>query len=812
MQEARRISVTDHPLKKDGALGLDSKNTRTESMFGRDIAHREIKSAEAKVAVGIGKLYRHLRHKQYVDPQGLAIVELKPNDAMLTDEIKHAFPNQLKNGITVLYMKRGYVQFPPLRYMIRQKIKSLYAAATTCYGLLPESEAAQKALITDLEAHLAQFKPIRDLFKAQADRYMRFYIKQSVRVLYQLYCAKQTENGQLPDGYKRFLKNIFATSQLARASTASILTFDEALHQFSFDEGAEIAAHDRSLDQSTANLSWVCDGVWTVADDKQSFTMLSSTVKHASLAPIDAFKAKNPPSSTDIVMSTYAHMKEVVAKLVAIRVHGRRAEMRDQPMEVNWVYHLVTSNMLNKDQQALSYGYIVRAGQLLDGNRLTIPIDDTLSITVIPSIYVLNAGINQFGGDSLFQKDKFERENTKAYFYLSHTLQSAINITELLAQWRTLFEGKYLLFPKEYKAVTLLLNDLSVLHTKINYLPEKYRGIKQWLAENNNHYFQPLVDLLPRSQDPAYFEDELKSIIRRTKNENHTLGELQHEIKKQVLVRFDAVLATQINAALHFLGSQPGKDLFNKLITLQSDPAISQQQRALLEKIVFTLIVYVYKNYMDRLYYSGDYQKDPKNAALFHLYSMAFEYLLGITNSVGCKSANDRTYVMRLFFAALHTMMNNQLLLPPDLQRAERYQHFVRCLDGLAMSHAALFSCIDDTAGGPPKISSKRGFFASYYYLDGITGLKDKACEALGDYAPHKMLHNKTLISEILEEKLPLKAARSSTQLMLASMPVVARRQPEEMASPSNPLPPVGDLVQVQTESLLTTPEKAVMR
>lgn len=808
----------------------DVKELKKSSVSEYDIARIELKQAEAKTAHGIEKLFCATKHLTCFDKQGIATIELKKQDVRLTDEIKSAFPQGLKNGITIHYLKKGHIQHPPLRYMIKQKIKSLYAAAKAVYEIVPIGNESQEALFIELDEHISRLQATRADFLKNAESLMRAFIKKSLLHLYHSYSC-QDDSDLVLDDQMVFVNKIMEATLHAR-TTEAILTFNEATQRFSFDEGADIAAHDRGLYQLAANLSWFCDGEWDVSYEAKSsktkspakyhFVVTSSAVKHASLAPLDALHSDT--SRVDILLSTYNHMCEVIAKLAAVRFHGRKTADQHKPMQIAWVYHLVTSNGLNKDKQATSYGYIIRAAQLLDGTSLTIGLANGETIKVTPTIYVLNSGINQFAGESVYQRKKLERENTKTYLYLSKMLDTFTSIDKAIS----MLDAQCQMGDIDFSQAECLLlrnglNGLMQLQAEQGYESSHYHRIKTSNVEYNQQQFHPLADQywskksllyydLPKSKDekkddsshedaPLDVDDieqfaefltihdeaceewqgDLAKAIDKTKTVNHQLGELNEKIKQQAKLHWQAV-EEKTAKSIDFLKNGLGKSLIQKLNLVLKDPSLKQHQQEAVYQLLTSITVSIYKAYLDKLFYSGDYQGHPKKAALFHTYCLAYERLLGVMTSMGCKSANDRTYVMRLFFAALQSM---DLTMPPNLTKADEYDRLIEHMNDHAMSSAALFSCIDDTVGGTPKINNNTSVLAlvtnNYPYLDGIEGLKDKISEIMGDYAPHKLQHNHALFKDIFQTPARLMGTPpvqmpfgvATTKAITAKMPAI---------------------------------------
>ena len=154
---------------------------------------------------------------------------------------------------------------------------------------------------------------------------------------------------------------------------------------------------------------------------------------------------------------------------------------------------------------------------------------------------------------------------------------------------------------------------------------------------------------------------------------------------------------------------------------------------------LLSIAAVIYKTYMDELYYSGDYRK-PKNAVLFNAYLASYQRITGAMASIGCKSANDRTYVVRLIISALNGQKLNAL--PPNLHgdEAEFNEFRIKEVTPRVETNSAIHSCIDDTAGGLPKVDSKK-----FKYLKNVKFID--LLSDFGDFAAHKL---KSMLSSFI--------------------------------------------------------------
>jgi hypothetical protein len=179
------------------------------------------------------------------------------------------------------------------------------------------------------------------------------------------------------------------------------------------------------------------------------------------------------------------------------------------------------------------------------------------------------------------------------------------------------------------------------------------------------------------------------------------------------------------------------------LIAAMADTDPNKSEAA--TKQFLSIAAVVYKSYMDELFYSNRY-REPKNAALFNAYLASYLRVTGSMSSIGCKSANDRTYIIRLFLAAINNKDKRIQPLPEPLHRdLKAYEGLCDQVSKIKNSNTALYSCIVDTAGGTPKIDAKK--FKYLYLVEGI-----KYIGQLGQYAAHKMYEALTSVTKKIKD------------------------------------------------------------
>lgn len=145
------------------------------------------------------------------------------------------------------------------------------------------------------------------------------------------------------------------------------------------------------------------------------------------------------------------------------------------------------------------------------------------------------------------------------------------------------------------------------------------------------------------------------------------------------------------------------------------------------------------KIYMDDLYYSGDYKK-PEKAVAFNMYCSAYQQLIDMPSSLGCKSANDRTWIQRVLNDHLMDGISQNegadALLhgkdgKPLHESSEAFHSFVGGIK--SYKNSATWSCPQDTAGGTSKVGAK-----GYPFLSAIKSQLEPLA-AFGHWAADKM-------------------------------------------------------------------------
>lgn len=680
----------------------------------------EIQRAEAKIAEGIQSVHDFCQKNlsPSYDVQGIAVLELT-KEQLDANQLSEYFPNKAKNGLTVILYKEGFVKHPPLAFMLQQKINSLCQAASL-YLSAEDAYQVKQQFLAGISQEMKKLQNVTDAnqFHEKAQEIMKSY---TAKTLIQLY-----DKVHLPDKEKvkfaTFSRKIIANSSHHRSSDANILTFDEAAKTFSYDEPiTTVTAHDRGLDTACANLSMVFEGKYN--QDDQPAEITSYIFKHASLPPIDKIKGirlgDSNESDLDILIETCNHIEDIATGMVALRQHGGA----QGPITIDWNYQLLTTNALNTDKQTTSYGYAVRAANLMNGAYMDVLGGTPTTINV----NVFNAGINSIANYNLgYKTDTQRRENRKAYLEMSEAAR--MHVGPLIA--------------KNNLGVQFSL-DVSILKQFYDYnkipddLEAEYQKIKSQISLNSSSFN------LARK---AY--SELKKRVEHNPDENSTLSSelktqkdlIEHYMYKseqfndqlrRVTYKIEKVqkevwknYSSQIQLSIKNLLSPESTKLI--LNDLNSNNETVKNQAA--DRLI-ALTALTYKSYMDELYYSGQY-REPKAAALFNGYLAAYQQITGFMASTGCKSANDRTWIARLIIAG---MEGRDSTFPNPVHRdAVAFSELTNKISTMAISNSAIISTIMDTAGGTPKVDAKK-----FTYLEEVKGIN--FIGKFGKYAAHKL-------------------------------------------------------------------------
>lgn len=729
------------------AIDAQEQRRRKKSQKKSNDARTEVKTAEKKVADGIAQIFAEYKpkNKGEYDAQGIATVEIS-YEKLKENGIADQFPNNGERGITVHFYGPNYIPHPPLRYMVEQKVKSLCKAVAIVYDQ-DENEiinkiwpAIEKKLKAEMEANKEAIKD-PEKFHKKAKELMAVLTGQALVELHDAYAPNKK--------YEKFTKEIIKVSTNHRSNDESILTLDEQSRIFSYDHVVSpTTAHDRDLGKPCANLSIVFEGKYNNKDGKTVAAVTSSVVKHASLPPIDklsSIRLLDPnESNIDILIDTCNHIEEVAKAMATLRQHGKED---NGPIAIDWTYQLLTSNAFNRDKQAITYGYITKAANLMNGAQLIASNQQAIDL----SFNVFNAGLNSVAQWNLAQKTDSQRyENRKAFIHLSENLNNHVN----------------LLPPNLMKLCTQLDTPKSkeLINKNHDFLKQQSNNAKQF--GNLRQQFNELKKSLDNKKLPRHekknlqnklirCKKQIRATVKRSQRINKKIRQVTYQIEKEQKAQWQKHGA-QITSVINNLPKRP--EMIKIVKDLDSPDEKIRNQAA---ESILAIAALTYKVYMNELYYDKTY-REPKNAAMFNTYMAAYQHIIGMTASTGCKSANDRTYVARLFLAAMEGRDHKELLRPPPVHRdAEAFKNLQSEMSQRAMTNSASISCINDN-GGTPKVSANKFKSLSEVKYINFVG-------KFGDYAAHKIKGMAVKLKNIYMKSL--KADEISIKVALPQTP-----------------------------------------
>lgn len=707
------------------------------SMGPTSITH-DVSVAEATdktIAQGIEKLYKDAtdRAKKQTlayDQQGILSIEYTQADIERL-ELQKYFPNGMANGVRIHFIDANAKKTLPVRNMVEGKIRSLCRAANKWTN---DSSIAESEIIQKFESEFNS-KNRTNISKDEQIQLLEKYIAITLKVLYENKKARFKEMK-----FDKLASLVMKESTHYRTTERDILIFDESKHTFSYDHvvPGTTTAHDRTVGNPVANLGISFDGSFPPSTDQSEgkFTVTSSIMHHASLAPLQT----KDQSELAILIDTCNHIEEIARQHAKLQRLGA-SDARENGFDIDWCYQLLTTNFGNADDQQKSYMRIAQAASIMDGSIFGEPSGNDPTTTINLNMSLMNAGINplhlvEYGLDFLDPLKVFEGEkgeqNRKAYLHLSSTLRK-INIPNTLNNDSDVNTLLNLLTPKSK------LNDIDVKLKKklidnterFNELRRIYNAIQDSYALSEGRNITALLHKY-NVVDEIELQIELDKLIGVNRNKKKLENEMQNCIDK----------SNQLNKQLN----EWIKDKEDELIEHWKDNKtnINNSVTNLVNKLKqckdenekLYICTLIFKARMDELYYSGEYYH-PKNAVLFNAYTAAYQKLTGMSASTGCKSGNDRTYVMRLVLAAIQGHDINTIPLPTNYEDKNAYDQLRDSISIIAMSNSAIYTALNDT-GGSPKASP-----GDYEILEPKTKHIDLAnisdTAPFGKYAAHKL-------------------------------------------------------------------------
>lgn len=608
-----------------------------------------------EVSCQVNQLFQ--KHPDFFEPdtQGFCGADLSKILDRLPAPLQKKFTHEgcFANGLRVfIYPKHHNMEWPPLSFMLREKLRSLVDAYHTLH---PNEQLDEEALIQSLLNQVPCKK--HDLKHAQES-----FETVTAACLKELHRKAGTFKN-LQEFSKKLIKK-----STKMANPTDILTINLDSNHFSYTQGSLVTANDAEIQSGTRNLGLAVGGELTPQDAKA----VSFYFKHGSLAPADAFKRRKwgewvycffqqKSANQDILNATLENAKTVLKSMLCFKIANGELFSAECLNVVDWNYQLLTSNFLDQEYQAESYAYIVKALGELDGFRCDIPAQSGEPLQFEVRTSVFNAGINKIASFEYDKKDTQRIQNRKAYVHLSVVGRKFHAEDE----------------PREDELLDQLYGEYDSLNTEIS-LKKEEKMVDELL----------LLDWEKRRND----------LIEKIEHMEQTNWERRSE--RRVLC---------LNALQE---------------KIEGHGTVQKKEQAWIQLL---------KIYMDDLYYTTQY-KEPDKAFLFNMYSSAFQQLTGMLLDMGCKSANDRTYVQRLGNDHLMECIRSGEFLQPLHLDPVALQAFLESLGADAMTHSALHACIQDTGGGAPKVDADK-----FPFLVSIARVL-KYLNKFGDWAANSMM------------------------------------------------------------------------
>jgi hypothetical protein len=357
-------------------------------------AQRELQAAEAKVADGIAQIYQSiLPSKQPVqaalfDSQGILTKEISAEE-IKSLKLDQYFTLGMSAGVTVVVYHKDAADHPPIAFTGEQLIKVLCDAACaieskTAMGrkVAPQltSEVIQKIKRKHIGKLLEMCKHIsydennvpqgvdklldetanrlaKELF-ATARLTMRdivynepnkaLYEKKRLSAGDKIHHDLGDEGKESNITYDSFLDQLGFEASQRRSSQCGLLSIDDKTGRFSFDEifPWTISSHYQNFHVSPANFGIAYDGVFD--EHRQNAKITSRLFHHAELSPVqhisaypETFDEKLP---TREVIDTCRRIMGIVQVMARLRLHGRTDAEKTLPLEINWVYQLLSNH------------------------------------------------------------------------------------------------------------------------------------------------------------------------------------------------------------------------------------------------------------------------------------------------------------------------------------------------------------------------------------------------------------------------------------------------------------------------------------
>lgn len=420
-----------------------------------------IRKSRAKVSKGIQLLYELCYAAGKLpgepDPQGIVSISFTKNnlsealeslspeeqtriaqdyfkkDTVDVDDIGRFFPDQLKEGVTIYFTTASSPsEQPPVCIALQEKIKVMFRQGEQLMLNNPKKiHRLQRELAALL--HEARVR-IKALDPAPTVKVISLLAQQIEKLAFiRLYRIERgiKENEPLSAVPIAFQKMILKNLKKTRSSNTAILAINARTQKISYAENATITAHDRCLDsgddknaEATPNLRAVYAGkialgTWNEKkngwEKKPKVTIITVAYNHGNLVPLEELSRWHKPSR-EVIKKTRLNALGVIRKMAQEQLHGSSREYsEDEPLKVDWLYQLLTSNV-PFEYQATAKKIITEVFRDLNGQTITMTLQGQ-QIPVQISAHLFNAS-----GENYWPLKNYDKqtllENERTFHYL----------------------------------------------------------------------------------------------------------------------------------------------------------------------------------------------------------------------------------------------------------------------------------------------------------------------------------------------------------------------------------------------------------
>lgn len=719
--------ISNPKISREVATGLvarleelhDKQIYETRTDLNQQLSNQKL--TEKSISDGIKHIFNAIKDEylfqtDHDNLQGITSIEIKP-DEISKQGWSQYFPDNLEHGLTInIFRNNEAKKLPPLQQMIEGKIHALCNSAILSANNVNK---IKNTILSDFHVQIDSMKvKSKNLEKNTLDSLLEHYTTLTLHLLYE---NRKDQNLSR----KRLYKTVLKEAKYHRSSNHDILNFDLEENTFSYEHPVAYTTTSRNsiVGNPVANLGISFDGSYN--EDGTEFKISTSLAHHASLSALET----KGISDLQIIIDTCNHIEEIAITLGKLQVFAREEQPR--AVDVNWCYQLLSSNIGNKSDELKSYLRISQAIGLMD--NFNTMYDDRTNIHL--KLSMMNAGISESDDWDEYFRGK-GRQNRKAYLHLTDALRH-LKIPESLATNKKIVNLQgFLAMPietsGEYEDLKLRIKSNS---DKFNKLRKIYNAIydkdmldsgqnilalmNKYHAANSRELTEILDSIIGHNIDRKKLNLSIEDCMSDSERLN---ADLNYYIEM-----IDTYMAANWNNTCN------NPDIIPRILnSITSDPdIINPEDKNYQEKVLYVSTL-LFKAYMDKLYYSGEYLH-PEKSVLFNAYLSAYQHLTGMMSTLGDKHGNKRTYVVRLALAAITGRNTEDLATPPDYLRSrEEYNKLKDAFIKIANSNAALYTTLSDTCA-PPKVDEFKALSRK--------GANSQVLDHLGKFAEKHALH-----------------------------------------------------------------------